>query len=175
MPKLSPPTKQLARTVRCRTMVAAVACLALATATAAVAAIAAAATAAAAARDLPTFRAGLWQFDRTLESDGDVNDRRITSGTSIQPREQRCVDPTAAMKSLSVTFPFASCRSSNVQNNDSELVVTKKCGPGDDVKTVIKVESDSAYTQVTEGMIGAKHSREAIVARRIGDCRIGQR
>jgi hypothetical protein len=148
------------QTIFCRTLVVAATCLALP---------------AAASPDLPTFRPGLWQFDRTLESDGQVNDRRITSGTLIQPREQRCVDPTQAIKALPASFPFANCRSSGLHNTESELVVTKSCGPGDEVRTVIKVESDSAYTEVTEGTIGAQRSREAIVARRIGDCRTGQR
>jgi hypothetical protein len=129
----------------------------------------------AATRDLPTFRPGLWQFDRTLEADGDSNGRRVTSGTKIQPRDQRCVDPTKAMRNLATTFPHASCRPPTFEGKDGEFVLIRNCGADGSIKTVIKVESDSAYTETTEGTIGALRSREAIAARRIGDCRSGSR
>jgi hypothetical protein len=52
----------------------------------------------AATRDLQHSGLACGQFDRTLEADGDSNGRRVTSGTKIQPRDQRCVDPTKATR-----------------------------------------------------------------------------
>jgi hypothetical protein len=52
----------------------------------------------ASAYDGPTLRRGLWQFERTLETDGKPTDRRQTDGLPIDRQVTRCVDPTEALK-----------------------------------------------------------------------------
>jgi hypothetical protein len=50
------------------------------------------------AYDGPTFRGGLWKFERTLETDGKPNDRLQTSGLPIARQMTRCVNPTLELK-----------------------------------------------------------------------------
>jgi hypothetical protein len=128
-------------------------------------------TAGADAKDPPRFRPGLWQFDRTLEVNGKETDRRLTSNLLIKPRETRCVDPTAAVKVASRPIFMGNCRVTRSQPNDNEYVTLTYCGRGDPVKTELKVESDTAYTEISEGKIGASTTKDIVVAKRIGDCR----
>jgi hypothetical protein len=123
------------------------------------------------AKDPPKFRAGLWQFDRTLEVNGTQTDRRLTSNLLIKPRETRCVDPTSALKRASGPLFMGTCKVTRSQPSDNEYVTITSCGSGDPVKSELKVESDTAYTEIHEGKIGASTTKDIIVAKRIGDCR----
>jgi len=123
------------------------------------------------AKDPPKFRPGLWQFDRTLEIDGVKTERRLlTSNLVVKPREIRCVNPHVALKAASRPLYLGNCRVTRSQPGDNEYVTMTFCGPGDPVKSELKVESDTAYTEINEGRIGASTTRDTVVARRIGDC-----
>src|SRR5258706_14524393 len=50
------------------------------------------------AYDGPTFRSGLWKFERTLETDGKPKDRLQTSGLPIARQMIRWVNPTLGLK-----------------------------------------------------------------------------
>ena len=123
------------------------------------------------AKDPPRLRAGLWEFDRTLEVNGTQTDRLLTSNLLIKPRETRCVDPNAALKAASRPLFLGTCRVTRTQPSDNEYVTTTYCGGGAPVKSVMKVESETAYTQTHEGKIGANTTKDIVVARRIGDCK----
>ena len=123
------------------------------------------------AKDPPRFRPGLWQFDRTLEVNGTQTDRRLTSNLLIKPRETRCVDPTDSLKTWSRPLFLGTCRVTRSQPSNNEYVSLTSCGTGSPVRSELKVESDTAYTQIYEGKIGADTTKDIIVARRIGDCR----
>jgi hypothetical protein len=123
------------------------------------------------AKDSPRFRPGLWQFDRTLEVNGQQTDRRLTSNLLIKPRETRCVDPTDALKRASRPMYLGNCKITRSQPSENEYVTLTSCGSGSPVKSELKVESDTAYTEIHEGKIGANTTKDIVVARRIGDCR----
>ena len=128
-----------------------------------------AATPASLAYDGPTFRSGLWKFERALETNGELTDRLQTSGLPIAREITRCVNPTSAMKAQFT--PHAFCKPKNFRKTDDGYVFQKFCGSGAPIETQIDVKGDSAYTEINQGNIGTMSSKETVVAQRVGDCR----
>jgi hypothetical protein len=128
-----------------------------------------AATPACLAYDGPTFRSGLWKFERTLETDGKETNRVQTSGLPIAREMTRCVNPTSAMKAQFT--PFEACKPKNFRKTDGGYVFQKFCGSGAPIETQIDVRGDSAYTLINQGNIGKMSTKETVVAQRVGDCR----
>jgi hypothetical protein len=122
------------------------------------------------AYDGPTFRSGLWKFERTLETDGKPTDRLPTSGLSIAREMTRCVDPTSALKAEFTPSHFGACNTKEVRKTDGGYVFQKICGSGAPVETQIDVKNDSAYTEINQGNIGKISTKETVVAQRVGDC-----
>ena len=131
----------------------------------------AAGTPACLAEDGPTFRSGLWKFERTVETDGKTTDRYENNDLPIKREMTRCVNPTPAVKAEFTTFE--ACRPKDLQKTDDHYVLQRICGGDSPIKTEIDVKSDSAYTEINEGNIGKTSTRETVVAQRIGDCRHG--
>ena len=129
-----------------------------------------AATPACLAYDGPTFRSGLWKFERTLEADGKPTDRLPTSGLSINREMTRCVDPTSALKAEFTPSGFGACKTKDVRKTDGGYVFQKTCGGDVAVETQIDVKNDSAYTETNQGRIGNISTKETVVAQRVGDC-----
>jgi hypothetical protein len=77
------------------------------------------------AYDGPTFRSGLWKFERTLETDGKPTDRLPTSGLSIAREMTRCVDPTSALKAEFTPSHFGACNTKEVRKTDGGYVSRK--------------------------------------------------
>ena len=121
------------------------------------------------AYDRPTFRSGLWKFERTLETDGKQTDRLQTSGLLIAREVTRCVNPTSAMKAEFT--PLGTCKPKDFRKTDGRYLFQKIRGTGAPIETQIDVTSDSAYTLTNQGYIGKMSSKETIVAQRVGDCR----
>jgi hypothetical protein len=128
-----------------------------------------AATPACLAYDGPTFRSGLWKFERTLETDGRETNRLQSSGLPIAREMTRCVSPTSAMKAQFT--PFGACKPKNFRQTDGGYVFQKFCGSGAPIETQIDVRGDSAYTLINQGNIGKMSTKETVVAQRVGDCR----
>jgi hypothetical protein len=131
----------------------------------------AAATPVSRAYDGPTFRSGLWKFERSLETDGKTTNRLQANGLPIKQEVTRCVNPTAAAKAEFT--PFEACKPLDFRKTDGRYVVERSCGGGSPIKSEIDVTSDSAYTEINEGNIGKMSTKETVVAQRIGDCRGG--
>jgi hypothetical protein len=129
------------------------------------------ATSACLAYDGPTFRSGLWKFERTLETNGEPTNRLQTSGLPIAREITRCVDPTSAMRAQFAPQGFGACKPKNIRKTDGGYVLQKFCGIGAPIETQIDVNGDSAYTEINQGSIGKVSSRETVVAQRVGDCR----
>ena len=127
------------------------------------------------ADDGPTFRSGLWKFERTLETDGKPTDRLQTSGLSIARQMTRCVNPTLELKAeLKPLKVIGACSTSDLRKTDDGYVFEKVCGSAAPIKSEINVKSDSAYTEIHEGNIGKQSTKEIVVAQRIGDCHPGK-
>jgi hypothetical protein len=122
------------------------------------------------AYDGPTFRSGLWKFERTLETDGKPTNRLPTSGLSIDREMTRCVNPTSALKPEFTPSHFDASKIKDVRKTDGGYVFQKTCGRNAPVETQIDVKSDSAYTEINQGSIGNISTKETVVAQRVGDC-----
>jgi len=81
-----------------------------------------------------------------------------------------CVDPGNAAKASRPIF-LGNCQVRRTEANDNDYVTLTTCGAGAPIRTEIRVESDTAYTAIHEGKIGARTTKDIVVARRIGDCR----
>ena len=122
------------------------------------------------AYDGPTFRSGLWKFERTLETDGKPTDRLQTSGLSIDRQMTRCVDPTRALKAEFMP-KVGACNTKDFKKTDNGYVFQKVCGGLSPIKAEIDVKSDRAYMEIKEGNVGKMLTKEIMVAQRVGDCR----
>jgi uncharacterized protein DUF3617 len=115
------------------------------------------------AGDPPVFRKGLWEFNRTVDAGG---------GQPLTMKMQECIDPTEDMKKQNLSAAQIGCKSSSSRNGD-KYNVTADCviqGVAMESKSVITVESDSAYRIDVETLAGGKTTKELLVARRVGDC-----
>lgn len=119
--------------------------------------------------DGPSFRSGMWEFERTLEHTGSL--AALPQATFLT-REQvaRCVDPTEAMKETFRSSNVGGCQSMKPEKFDNRYVFSLRCDFAGPVRTEIEVESDAAYTEVNEHTVGKFLRKETVVARRIGDC-----
>jgi hypothetical protein len=115
----------------------------------------------------PTFRKGLWSFQRTIEQIHGSQQRN-----SLLHKEQmmRCVDPSLAMKAIFASPPIGKCSSSKPVRIDNRYVFAVRCDYMGPVRTEIIVESDASYTEVNVLTVGALPRRDMVIARRLGDC-----
>jgi hypothetical protein len=122
------------------------------------------------ADDRPTVRAGLWKFERMLETDGKPTDRVLSSGLPYARQVTRCVNPTIAIQAETAPSRSGLCKISDLRRKEDDYDFQKVCGDGAPVKTTINITSDSAYTEINEGRIGGTATKEIIEAQRVSDC-----
>jgi len=117
-----------------------------------------------AADELPVFRAGLWEFKRSVDG-GDGKPATLTN--------QKCTNPTEDMQKKTESMMTAGCKSTPVSKSGNLYTFSLQCKiQGVDIqsRSVITVESDSAYKVDAESKQGSKTTREQLTARRIGNC-----
>lgn len=115
----------------------------------------------------PTFRKGLWRFVRTLE----IVKHQDVRQKLVEREMTRCVDPTHAMKATFSSAPVGNCQSSRPQKINNKYIFAQRCDYMGPVSTVITVQSDEAYTEVNELVVGRLPRKDLVIAKRIGDCR----
>jgi hypothetical protein len=117
-----------------------------------------------AADELPVFRAGLWEFKRSVDG-GD--------GKPVNLTNQKCTNPTEDMQKKTESMMTAGCKSTPISKRGNLYSFSLKCKiQGVDIqsKSVITVASDSSYEVDAESKQGGKATREQLTARRIGNC-----
>ena len=117
----------------------------------------------AAADDLPVFRKGLWEFDRSVDG-GD--------GKPVGLMTQKCTNPTEDMKKKNEEAR-GTCKMSPVARSGNLYTFSAECtilGVSMQSKSVITAESDSAYRVDVESLQDGITTRELLNAKRIGDC-----
>jgi len=117
-----------------------------------------------AADELPVFRAGLWEFKRSVDG-GD--------GKPVTLTNQKCTNPTEDMQKKTESMMTAGCKSTPISKRGNLYSFSLKCKiQGVDIqsRSVITVESDSSYKVDAESKQGDKSTREQLAARRIGNC-----
>ncbi len=115
------------------------------------------------ADELPVFRKGLWEFDRSVDG-GD--------GKPVALTTQKCTDPTADMKKKNEEA-LGTCKMSPVSRSGNLYTFSAECtilGVSMQSKSVITAESDSAYRVDVEARQDGITTREQLTAKRVGDC-----
>ena len=122
------------------------------------------------AYDGPTFSKGLWLFQRSTEF---VTKHWVLPNARRVKLEQpvvRCVNPTEAMMETFRSVSIGACQSTRPERQKNTFVFAKRCDYLGPVKTVITVESETAYRETNELLTSASPKRDIVVARRLGDC-----
>jgi hypothetical protein len=118
----------------------------------------------ASAADAPTFRPGMWRFERSIES---------TGGKPEKVETTECLDPTLNQKRQVEKLTKAGCRFEPVVHSGGSWRRKATCKIGDIASTsdsVITVEGPDAYSMTVENVINGQKSHEELKARRMGDC-----
>lgn len=123
-------------------------------------------TATAWADDWPTLRHGMWEFSRTIETQG-----KPGKPQTLQTR--KCTNPTEEMKRQSEMLTKGGCKFTPVTRSGNAYSYSATCkmqGMSGTSKSVLTVDSDGAYTLRVESDFGGESTREVLRARRAGDC-----
>ena len=119
--------------------------------------------------DGPSFRKGLWRFDRMVANGG--GSASLPSATFVSSNQvTRCVDPTNAMRETFKPAVIGGCRSATPEKIGNRYVFSLRCDFMGPARTTVEVHSDSAYVEVNEFITSKPVKTETIIARRIGDC-----
>lgn len=116
------------------------------------------------ADDWPTFKPGLWQFDRTMEGMGPAPQK-------VSRKE--CVDPTADQKSQQAKLAKGGCVFSPIVRTGTTYRYSATCkmaGMTTTSKSLLEFQSAEAYTVTVDSTMDGERSHEVLVARRLGDC-----
>ena len=118
----------------------------------------------AAAAEMPEFRQGMWQYERTA------------GGNRYEAKE--CGDPAHTMQANNASLEKLGCRLSPVTHDGSTYTFTSECAiklPSgvylSTTSSVLTVESDSAYRLEVRETRQGRTTEETIVAHRVADCR----
>jgi hypothetical protein len=122
------------------------------------------------AYDGPSFSKGLWKFERSLEVSSRKNGMPNAKHVRVDPPVTRCVDPTEAMKETFRPVSIGSCHSTLPEKIRNGYHFAQRCDYLGPVKTIISIESETAYRETNELTVGPSPKKEIVVARRIGDC-----
>jgi hypothetical protein len=118
------------------------------------------------AEDGPTFRQGMWEFNRTVENIG-------SPGKPQTITTKKCTNPTEDMKKQNEMVSKIGCKSSPLVKNGKTYSFTTECkiqGVTAQSTSVITVENDSAYNIKIKSQSGGQGTNETLQARRTGDC-----
>lgn len=115
----------------------------------------------------PALRAGMWEFDRTIEA-------ADTPGKPRSIQTKSCTSPSADMNKQNEMLTKGGCKFSPIARAENTYTYSATCklqGASGTSKSVLTVESDSAYSIRIESDFGGTPTRELLRARRVGDCR----
>jgi hypothetical protein len=115
-------------------------------------------------QELPGFRKGLWEFNRSIDSG---------SGKPQSVATKQCVNPSDDMKKQNEMLTRAGCTFSPVARSGNAYSFSSQCriqGVSAQSKSVIHADGDSAYRIEVESQQGQVKTRETLVAKRVGDC-----
>lgn len=123
-----------------------------------------AATFSAAAAEMPEFRQGMWQYERSF------------GGNRYEAKE--CGDPAQAMRANNASLEKLGCRLSPLTHEGSTYTFTSQCALklpsgvySSSTSSVLTVESDSAYRLEVRETRQGRTTEETIVAHRVANCR----
>lgn len=115
------------------------------------------------AAEMPEFRQGFWEYERTL------GDSRFVA--------KECGDPAATMREHNASLTKLGCKLSPLVQQGSTYTFSSECAIklpsgvyASSATSVLTVESDSAYRLDVRETNHGKTSEQTIVAHRVADC-----
>jgi hypothetical protein len=117
------------------------------------------------AADWPSFKAGEWQFERTMASAGKPTEE-------VSTRE--CMDPTAEQAEQRAMLTKAGCRFSPLEQTGKTYRYSAHCKMGGMSVTstsVLEAQGTDAYTITIDSVTDGIKTHEVVTARRVGDCK----
>ena len=117
------------------------------------------------AADWPSFKPGLWQFERTMASAGKPTEKVSTS---------ECMDPTAEQAEQRAMLTKAGCRFSPLEQSGKTYRYSADCKMGGmsvTSKSVLEAQGTEAYTITIDSVTDGVKTHEVVTARRVGDCK----
>ncbi len=121
--------------------------------------------------DGPSFRQGMWRFERTMER---IHAESAGKYVLMQEQSTRCVDPTIAMKETFAHRDVGRCHATDPEKVSNRYIFSNRCDYLGPVRTEITVESDSAYIEINALNVGTAPWVDTVVAHRIGECRASE-
>jgi len=118
------------------------------------------------AEDLPTFKPGMWEFKRTVEGEG-------AGDKPMKLENKECTDPTAEMKKMNDKLAKQGCKFTPISRSGSTYSLSSDCqiqGMQFQSRSVITVESDSAYRVDVSSTGAGASTKELLIAKRVGEC-----
>ena len=118
------------------------------------------------ADELPALRQGMWEFTRTVEDS-------IAPGKPMRMTNKQCADPTADMKKMNAALKGQGCKFSPSVKTGNTYTFESECtvqGVPMKSRSVMAVESDSAYKIDVTSTAGTRSTKEVLVAKRLGNC-----
>lgn len=125
------------------------------------------ASAATLADELPVLAPGMWEFKRTVESQG-------AGGKPMNVENRKCTDPTAEMRKSNDMLAKQGCTFTPVSKSGATYTFSSDCriqGVRYQSRSVITVESASAYRVDVTSSGSGPSTKEVLVAKRTGDCK----
>lgn len=116
------------------------------------------------ADDWPTFKPGLWQYDRTIEGMG-------PSPQKISRKE--CADPTGDQKAQRARLATVGCQFSPIARTGTTYRYTATCKMAGETtisNSVPEFQGAEAYRLTVDSTTAGQKTHEVLVARRMGDC-----
>jgi hypothetical protein len=120
--------------------------------------------AAGSAAELPSFRPGIWEFER------------LVGNSKLVARE--CIDPTQEMRSNQASLVKLGCTLSPLNQDGSTYTFTSQCtmklpsgASAWSTMSSLTVESDTAYRLQVRETTQGKTNEQIVVAHRVDDCK----
>lgn len=120
----------------------------------------------ASAADMPSFRKGMWEFNRTVAG-------QSTGGKNTTLTSKKCADPSADMKRMNDMLAKKGCTFSPFSAKGNVYTFSSDCriqGLHSQTQTVFTAEGDSSYTAQVTGTTNGQPTNELLKAKRVGDC-----
>ena len=117
------------------------------------------------APEVPTLRQGLWSYQRVSETAG----RGMQQPVSMS----KCVDPNADLKKNLDQLRARNCTVSAFTRTGNAYAWTVACplnGETLQIRSIITVESDTAFREEMSSHWGSQESKSTLSAHRVGDC-----
>jgi len=116
------------------------------------------------AADEPTFRPGMWHFERSMDG---------KDGKPKKVETTECIDPTLNQRKQVEMLTRAGCKFEPVVHSGNSWRRKASCKMGEITTTsdsLITVDGPDAYSITVESVINGKKSHERLKAHRVGDC-----